>query len=141
MPWSVVVESSHLAGEIGFVGDIRGLRGGTCRNRFPRGRGSVMRSFGACFQETEAVESAVELVLEAGFGTIHQLDRTAGVAGAAVGESSAGRSGEIGGLGVQTIFVVDDGGFEIGHADETPAGSGHGIDQSGLGWRGGLYSA
>jgi len=47
-----------------------------------------------------------------------------GIAGTAVGESGAGWGGQVSGAGVQCIFVVDAGRFEIGHADETPAGCG-----------------
>ena len=89
-------------------------------------------------EEAKAVEGAVELLLEAGFGSIHEFDGTAGVAGAAVGKSGAGGRGEIGGFRVQSILVIDDGGFEVGHADETPAGRGHGVDQGGFGGRGGV---
>ena len=32
--------------------------------------------------------------------------------------------------------MIDDGGFEIGHADETPAGGDHGVDQCGFGGSG-----
>jgi len=56
----------------------------------------------------QAVEGAVELVLEPCFGAIHELDGTAGVGGAAVGESGAGRGGQAGGFLVQRIFMVDD---------------------------------
>jgi hypothetical protein len=35
-----------------------------------------MRSFGGGFQEAQAVEGAVELVLQAGLGPVHQLDGT-----------------------------------------------------------------
>ena len=84
------------------------------------------------------VEGAVELLLEARLGSIHEFDGTAGVAGAAVGKSGAGGRGEIGRFRVQSILVVDDGGFEVGHADETPAGRCHGVDQGGFGGRGGV---
>lgn len=102
------------------------------------GRPPHRLSFGDGFQAHQAVEGAVELVLEAGFGAIHQLDGTTGIAGAAVGESCAGWGGQAGGAGIQGIFVVDAGGFEIERADESPAGSRHGFDEGGFGWRDGF---
>src|ERR1035438_6192246 len=159
MLWNVRVGLWRNGVRIGFGRDIRGSRlCGLLRCRLLHSRGSVTAwkrhdwgdrrlcirwwsyrgLWGGMVEEAKAVEGAVELLLEAGFGSIHQLDGTAGVGGAAVGKSGAGGRGEIGGFRVQSILVIDDGGFEVGHADETPAGRGHGVDQGGFGGRGGV---
>ena len=85
MLWNVNIVSFHWAWKIGFVRDIRK---------------SFQIAFWAAPTTAQAVESTVELVLKAGFGTIHQLDGTARIGGAAIGESGTGGSGELGGLGV-----------------------------------------
>lgn len=80
-------------------------------------------------QALEAVESAVELKLKAGFGAVHELDGAAGIGRAAVSETGAGGGGELGRIGLGLVLVVEESGFEAGHANETPAGGGHGVDQ------------
>jgi hypothetical protein len=48
--------------------------------------------------------------------------------------AAVGGGGEVGGAGIgggfEGVFIVDGGGFEVGHPDEAPAGGGHGFDES-----------